>query len=56
MMLGEDEGYDAPGETEKGSSCDQNQSLTDGKTDRLLRLRAQQGLILMRFLPGHVLK
>ena len=36
MMLGEDEGYDAPGETEKGSSCDQNQSLTDGKTDRLL--------------------
>ncbi|MFR4578294.1 MAG: PDZ domain-containing protein [Clostridium fessum] len=33
---GEDEGYDAPGETEKGSSCDQNQSLTDGKTDRLL--------------------
>ena len=34
MMLGEDEGYDAPGETEKGSSCDQNQSLTDGKTDR----------------------
>ena len=36
MMLGEDEGYDAPDETEKGSSCDQNQSLTDGKTDRLL--------------------
>ena len=36
MMLGEDEGYYAPGETEKGSSCDQNQSLTDGKTDRLL--------------------
>lgn len=36
MMLGEDEGYDAPGETEKGSFCDQNQRLTDGKTDRLL--------------------
>ena len=56
MMLGEDEGYDAPGETEKGSSCDQNQSLTDGKTDRLLLLRAPPGLILMQFLPGHVLK
>ena len=25
MMLGEDEGYDAPDETEKGSSCEQNQ-------------------------------
>ena len=56
MMLGEDEGYDAPGETEKGSSCAQNQSLTDGKRIGSCCLRAQRGLILMRFLPGHVLK
>ena len=53
MMLGEDEGYDAPDEAEKGSSCDQNQSLTDGKTERIL---LPPGLILMQFLPGHVLK
>ena len=36
MMLGKMKGMMRRVGTEKGSSCDQNQSLTDGKTDRLL--------------------